>query len=359
MLVTDALGGVGGIARYNRDIIRAFDESEEVVEVTVLPRVAPATSFNVPTKVSYKLRAADSTMNYLKACSLEVSRPSAYDLVYCGHINLMPLAVLMARIRRVPIILTIYGIDAWLPPKRMITRWFSRKADYIFSISELTAKRFLDWSCCEPTKYELMPNAIHREDFGIKEKNKTLEKKLGVSGRKIIMTLGRMSTTERYKGFDEVLEILPRIRQTIPNILYLAAGDGDDRPRLEAKAKCLGVSDQVLFSGRIPESEKTDIYNLADAYVMPSSGEGLGFVVCEALACGLPIVASKIDGTFEAIRDGQLGTAVNPNNPEELYEGILQALRCSKHVPVGLEYFDYKNFRKRLYKKLSSIGFKL
>jgi glycosyltransferase involved in cell wall biosynthesis len=89
---------------------------------------------------------------------------------------------------------------------------------------------------------------------------------------------------------------------------------------------------------------------LADAYVMPSHGEGFGFVLLEAMASGVPTVGSRIDGGREALRDGMLGTLVDPADRKGLTEAILAALGMPRGVPDGLEYFDYPNFRERFHR---------
>jgi len=163
----------------------------------------------------------------------------------------------------------------------------------------------------------------------------------------VIMTLGRLSADERYKGFDEVLEVMPRLISKLPDLVYLIAGDGSDRARLERKAAALGLQGHVVFSGHVPESEKADHYRLADAFVMPSRGEGFGFVFLEALACGIPVVGSKADGGRDALRDGMLGRLVDPEDSTELVEAIVQVVREPKGVPEGLKIFSFENFEQR------------
>jgi len=201
----------------------------------------------------------------------------------------------------------------------------------------------------------VLPNAIHIGEYAAGKRNTALEQRHGVVGRKVIMTFGRMSADERYKGFDAIIELLPRLRCARPDIVYIAAGDGSDRPRLEAKARELGVANLVVFTGRIAEDEKADHYRLADAYVMPSSGEGFGFVVLEALACGIPVVASAADGTREAVRGGELGLMVDPKDAFALERAILQALERPKAIPPGLDYFSLANFEKRLHAALARV----
>jgi glycosyltransferase involved in cell wall biosynthesis len=170
------------------------------------------------------------------------------------------------------------------------------------------------------------------------------------------MTLGRMDPGERAKGFDEIIELLPRLAAREPAIRYLCAGDGGDRVRLEAKAQSLGVADRVVFTGRIAESRKADHFRLSDAYIMPSRWEGFGFVVVEALACGIPVVASTKDGTREAVRNGELGLLVDPKDADSLEQAILDALSRPKAVPPGLDYFSFANFEKRLAAALSNVA---
>src|SRR5207302_9125288 len=124
-----------------------------------------------------------------------------------------------------------------------------------------------------------------------------------------------------------------------PDLVYLLAGDGSDMPRLRQKVASLGLAQHVRFAGMIGEAEKADHYRLADAFVMPSRGEGFGFVLLEAMACGIPVVASVLDGGREAIRYGQLGILVDPTNRSDVMRGIRDVLARDKgRVPEGLEH---------------------
>ena len=82
---------------------------------------------------------------------------------------------------------------------------------------------------------------------------------------------------------------------------------------------------------------------------MPGYGEGFGFVYLEAMACGVPVVASKLDGSREAVRNGELGVIVDPSRRNELIAGIQEALdRPKEKIPNGLDYFSYGNFERQL-----------
>jgi glycosyltransferase involved in cell wall biosynthesis len=89
---------------------------------------------------------------------------------------------------------------------------------------------------------------------------------------------------------------------------------------------------------------------------MPGRGEGFGFVFLEALACGIPVVGSTLDGSREALRQGSLGILVNPNCPEDIRAGILEALKRPRGIiPAGLEYFSFENFQKRCHDILRQV----
>jgi glycosyltransferase involved in cell wall biosynthesis len=305
--------------------------------------------------VQYDLAGAAGPGTFLWRSMAHALTRASYDLIYCAHINLLPVAAAISYIRRVPLLLAIYGIDAWWRPPRRVVAKLATRADLVISISQITLDRFRSWSEVDERTTAVLPNAIRADRYGLGAKDQVLVQQLGIQDRKVLLTLGRMSSDERYKGFDEVIEVMPRLSELEPQIVYIAAGDGDDRPRLEAKARELGVGERVVFAGRIPEAQKSDYYRLADAYVMPSSGEGFGFVVLEALACGIPVVASIADGTREAVRDGALGTVIDPKDPAALLAAIVDALRRPKQVPAALGYFSFEHFASRLHVALRRV----
>src|SRR5262249_20277261 len=105
----------------------------------------------------------------------------------------------------------------------------------------------------------------------------------------------------------------------------------------------------------IPDVAKQDYYRLANCYVMPSAGEGFGFVILEALACGVPVVASNKDGTREAVRNGALGLLVDPDDSQVIIEAVMECLNRPRTVPSGLEYFSFENFTRRLDSVLTGL----
>lgn len=357
VLVLDAFGGHGGIARGFHNFLKALCTHPACQEVVAVPRYISNPIEPLPAKLTYVTSGLNGKLNYTAAVSKVACRNSEFDLIVCGHIYLLPVAFLLRLWVRAPIVLVVHGIEAWEPTGKRLADYLARRIDAFISVSEVTKQRFLKWTKLSAnTGGYVLPSSIDLEDFSPGPKNIALVNKYNLAGKIVLMTLGRLVSNERYKGFDEILELLPILIEEIPNIVYLVGGDGSDRRRLEAKARSLDVADRVVFTGMIPEAEKADHYRLADAFVMPSRGEGLGLVFFEAMASGVPVVASKVDGSREAVRDGALGIVVDPEDQEDVKAGILEALdRPNGLVPDGLNYFSYTNFERRLHHIINKV----
>lgn len=343
-LCTDAYGGHGGIALYNREVIAAMASHPRVEEVVVVPRVIVGDLEPLPPKVRFLSEAATGRIAYMRALR-RVTRETKFDLVFCAHVNLLPIARLVAR----EPLLFIYGIEAWKPLRDPLSNRIVRDVRAVVSISEITSDRFLGWSQYGGPVH-ILPNSIHAELYGMRPKSDALLARYNLQGKRVLLTLGRVVAAERYKGFDEVLEVLPDVARVHDDIAYVVAGGGNDLPRLARKAATLGVSHRVVFTGLVREEEKADLYNLADVYVMPSRGEGFGFVFLEAMACGVPVIGSRLDGGREALRNGTLGRLVDSTNPAEILVALLDALAENKRgVPEGLDYFSFASFEARMH----------
>jgi glycosyltransferase involved in cell wall biosynthesis len=269
-------------------------------------------------------------------------------LLIAGHINLAPLSALLAFVKGVPSLLIVHGVDAWTSSGGYLVRRSLPRFTSIAGVSQLTLARFASWAGVEESRLRLLPNCVDARKFGPGPKPAVLAARLGLTDRTVIMTLGRLAADERYKGFDEILEALPALARQVPDIAYLICGDGADRARLEEKARTFHVQDRVVFTGFVPEEQKADHYRLADAYVMPSRGEGFGIVLLEAVACGIPTLGSRIDGGREALLDGVLGCLVDPTNPRDVESGVLETLRRGKGpVPERLSHYSTETFGRK------------
>jgi glycosyltransferase involved in cell wall biosynthesis len=127
----------------------------------------------------------------------------------------------------------------------------------------------------------------------------------------------------RYKGVQYAIEAVAEARRQRGDITLAIAGSGDDRPRLEALARRLGVAEAVRFLGFVPEDEKLRLLRTSWANLFPSPKEGWGITVIEAAACGTPSLASDSPGLRDSVRHGQTGHLVPHGNVAALAERLL------------------------------------
>lgn len=359
-MVTDAYGGRGGIALYNRNLLKALCQHPQMDEVVAIPRIVIYDIEKLPQKLNYIVDALGSKFKYLLRCMRVALSRKPVDIIICSHLHLLPFAYLLKWSFKCPVIPVIYGVEAWTPTPHWIVNRLCRKLEAFISIREWTARRFIDWAGLEHERFFYLPNCIDESKYGIGQKRSDLLERYGIKGKTVIMTAGRID--EKRKGFDEVLEVLPDLRKRIPNLSYLIMGDGPDKERLSKKAKELGVDDIVVFTGYVPDAEKADYYRLADVFAMPGSDKDFDrypyrFVFLEALACGVPVVGGKLDDEAEANDpDAQkLIIQVDPNNKQEITQGILKALSIPKRIHPELSNFYYKAFSNKLYRIIDDL----
>lgn len=361
-LLTDAFGGSGGIAKFNRDLLTAFSSDPRVEETVAFPRLLTGPIERLPEKLDFRTDSATGKLRYAAAVLRHAFRRDADSagarsrLLVCGHINLLSLAFSFRALRPMPVMLIVHGIDAWTPTRSPLANRLVRSVDCLVGVSEFTIERFRKWSGVPAERCRLLPDCVDTAQFGVGAKDVRLLERYGLGGRKVMMTLGRLSAQERYKGVDELLEVMPRLIKRIPGIAYLICGDGTDRGRLQQKAASLGLDGHVVFAGRIPEEEKADHYRLSDVFAMPGRGEGFGIVYLEAMACGVPVVASSLDASREAVLDGKMGLVVNPDDPDALVSAVLAAFdRPAGRIPKELDHFSFGAFERRVHRLMGQF----
>jgi hypothetical protein len=150
-------------------------------------------------------------------------------------------------------------------------------------------------------------------------------RRLGLPGHgPMISYVGKLVPRKGVDTLVEAMGILGRRPGGAP--LLVAAGIGEMRPALERRAAELGVADRIHFVGKVTHDEVGWVMSAGDVFVLPSLSEGLPTVVCEAMSCGLPVVATAVDGTPEIVRDGETGLLVPPSQPGPLAEALARVL---------------------------------
>lgn len=360
----------GGIEKYSSFLLKtlreqfgsgaisAFAKNDRLNRVELRPEPAVTCTGNVPEKFR---TAVFSTLTASHALF------SRANLIISTHLNFSPLARWLSRRANIPYWVSLHGVEAW-DLNREDRRRGLGDASLLLPVSGFTRDVVSREQGLPRERFRLLPNAFDPDSFRIGPKTEYLLRRYDLAAdQPVILTVGRLSTAERYKGQDRILRILSGVREQIQNskgegrnseIRYLIVGDGDDRPRLEGLAEELDVRDAVIFGGKIPIEELNDHYNLCDLFAMPSTGEGFGIVFLEALACGKPVLAGNKDASRDALLDGEIGVLVDPDNPAELRDAMVSILLKKHPHPLiyqpevlrrrAIEHFGFEKFKATL-----------
>lgn len=340
-LVTDAFGGSGGIAQYNRDLFKALVECPGANRIVVLPRLGSSDGISLPLGVR-QFKEQRSQIVYSLAALSAAATLGRFDFIFCGHLNLSPLAAFLAWLLGIPLWLQLHGWEAWEDMGRT-ERWAAEQAKLITSVSRYTRRRFLSVSGVDPARIRVLPNTVE-PCFSPGSKPSHLLDRYDLCDRLVLLTVGRLDPDERCKGHDKVIAALPEILARFPNVVYLVAGRGEDQSRLEILAQKLGVEKAVVFADRVSADELPELYRMADLFVMPSTQEGFGIVFLEAAATGVGLIGGNADGSADALADGAIGIAIDPADPVALVRAILEGLDGHAPDPAGVRRFGRENF---------------
>ncbi|MBX9745630.1 MAG: glycosyltransferase family 4 protein [Hyphomonadaceae bacterium] len=322
VLATDAFGGYGGIAQYNRDLIQAMASQAAVDFVDVAVRVAPLSLDDIPKKVQ-QAQATRGRLHYcFRAAAMAVrARP---DLIVNAHLYHGPLALALAKATGARLISQLHGTEIWrdVSASRLGPL---RSSDAVLCVSRDTRQRVVEAAPQLAARTHVLPNMVRRR-FHPGDRAEA-RRRFGFGDEKIILTVARLDGRKGYKGHDRVLHTMPDLlRQYDGKVRYVIAGEGDDRARLEGLALSLGVAHAVRFTGRVSDEALPDLYRASDVFAMPSTGEGFGIVYLEAMACGTPAIGLDVGGVRDAMLDGQLGACVPV---EQFPEALRAALETS------------------------------
>jgi phosphatidyl-myo-inositol dimannoside synthase len=141
-----------------------------------------------------------------------------------------------------------------------------------------------------------------------------------------VLIVGRLQASERYKGHDELLECWPQVVAQVPTAQLVVVGLGDDRGRLQEKARALGVASHVLFCGFVPDRALAALWEKVAVFAMPSAREGFGLVYLEAMRAGRPCVGSTSDAAGDIIVDHETGLLVDRTSRVALAEALVTLL---------------------------------
>lgn len=353
-----AFSQTGGLEKFNRCFLKALSENSQsnghLVEAISMYDADADARYNGSN------RFRGHRKQKMKAVMHAVRSAMRSDVFIIGHIHLALAAVLAKKLKpSLRVIFITHGVEVWRKPSKM-QQMGLEVADTVLAVSLFTKNQLVHYTGIRAEKIKIfhntldpffqVPKAFHKPAY--------LQQRYGLSGsEQVVMTLARLSSTEKYKGYDKVLEAVALLKQRQPLVKYMIAGKYDEAEfaRITGIAEQLGITDDVILTGFIKDEEITDHYLLGDVFIMPSKKEGFGIVFLEAMACGLPVIGGNQDGTADALKGGELGQMVNVDDVEEMAAAIEAALHnkaddgARRHLQEKImENFGFDRYSKRL-----------
>lgn len=269
---------------------------------------------------SFNARGALSFPGVLLRLTLALRRFRPRVLqTFLFHGNL--LGRLAGRLAQVPVIIS--GIRVAERRSRWygrLDRWTNGLVDHNVCVSQGVADFSVQETGLKPHKISVIPNGVDVEQFATAPAANLVP--LGISPTQpVVITVGRL---EEQKGMTYLLQAAELVLQIRPDCQFLMVGDGHDRAKLEALAASLGISRSVWFLGS--RSDVPSLLKASSVFVLASLWEGMPNALLEAMAAGLPVVATAVEGSRELVQPNVTGMLVAPANATELAQAILHVL---------------------------------
>lgn len=311
---------VGGVANYYYQLVNNLSK----INVEVITNENKQLIGSWP--VFPWLKSFFTIKNYLKKNSI--------DYIFVGQIlPLGTVAWLIKKIYKKPYVVFTHAMDVTFPQKykrkKYLLKIILAAADKVITVS-----KFTKYELCKlikevsQNKIEIIspaPNIVENDFLNLD----IVDLKNKYHDKKIILSVGRI--IER-KGYDRVIQSLPSIISTIPNILYIIVGEGIYQNTLQKLVDQLKLSDYVMFAGKLTNIQVAQYYKLCDCFIMTSRElenhdvEGFGLVYLEANSFGKPVIAGKSGGIEDAVIDGKSGYLVDPNDVAMIKNAIIKVL---------------------------------
>jgi len=294
----------------------------------------------------------------------EVAEKEGLDLLHVHYA--IPFAIsaylareMLAEKRYLPVATTLHGTDITLVGRNhsylSITRFGIRQSDGVTAVSNYLKNATQREFCCE-CEIEVIPNfidsAVFRRNF-----SEELHRQFAPAGERVLVHLSNFRPVKR---LQDVVKIFDLVQKQLPAVLLLL-GDGVERSNVEFLVRELGLSGRVFFMGKLPNPE--DYLSIADLMLLPSETESFGLAALEAMACEVPVIATRVGGVPELVDSGQTGCLAPVGAVEEMARCSVELLSDPKRLrdvgkvarQTALERYDrdqivprYEDFYRKL-----------
>jgi len=242
------------------------------------------------------------------------------ELIIAAYPSLGPLApVLKGLAPKAKSVVIAHGVEVW-KPLPSVRRLALRMADLVLTPTRDTARQVAANQGVAEERIRVLPWAIDPDFLTLVSQmpgpGRTLPP--GFPEGRVILTVGRWSAAERYKGVDTLITVLPRLVSEFPDLQLVVAGVGSDQTWLQQVVDHHHVNRHVHFFRELSYEDLATCYSACEIFAMPSRGEGFGLVYLEAMACGKPVIGGCHGGAPEVIDNGRTGFLVKYDDTDQL-----------------------------------------
>ncbi len=313
---------------YDTNVVTYYDEG--------LPQKSIEFGFKIFRVSSVRIRLFEPIIFWLKIASKIRRIDPTFILIQ--SISLGIPGYLAKKLFRYPYIVWARGTDVnspdWLT--RICTKMILKNADSVIALTE-NMKRKMENNCSR--NIHVIPNGIDFEKFQGLSKELIRKKFSFASNDLILIYVGRF---RKEKGHIYLIESMRHIKQEINEVRLILCGDGPEEEEMRNLVKKFGLEGTVQFFGKVTNERIPEFLAAADIFILPSLTEGFPNVLLEAMASGLPIITTDVDGVSEIIQEGNNGYIIPPRSPEKIAEAVINL----SHNTVLLKKLSDNNLQK-------------
>lgn len=233
---------------------------------------------------------------------------SGHDLVHAHGLRAAWLVGSAARQSGCRFVWTAHNLPPYSGP---LTRWLFRRGvrdgRLVVCVSEAVRAAMLPW-LPGGSAVRVVRGGVDLRLFSRSDDKESLRRRLGLPNGPLLLGIGRLS---KEKGFDRLVRAMPEVLARVPNATLLLAGEGPERTALERLAAAAALPDRIRFLGRV--EDVANLLRAVNVVCVPSRSEGLGLAAIEAMASGVPVVATAVGGLTEVVEDGVTGYLAAPD----------------------------------------------